>query len=112
MHSNDEFNTAIYGYSDRMRGIESTRDLLLINPEETLRARLSEGRTVSLVSDAADGVEWQVDGLKCHALLAAGRMRRRLLSGDESAGPALESGPAIEDACRQVGSGANPGAAD
>ncbi|HZZ61053.1 MAG TPA: FdhF/YdeP family oxidoreductase [Roseiarcus sp.] len=64
MRSNDQFNTTIYGYSDRMRGIEGTRDVLLINPEEMLRAGLSEGQTVSLVSDAADGVERQVEGLR------------------------------------------------
>jgi len=64
MRSNDQFNTTIYGYSDRLRGIEGTRDVLLINPEEMLRAGLREGQTVSLVSDAEDGVERQVDGLK------------------------------------------------
>jgi anaerobic selenocysteine-containing dehydrogenase len=47
-----------------LRGIEGTRDVLLINPEEMLRTGLREGQTVSLVSDAEDGVERQVDGLK------------------------------------------------
>ncbi len=64
MRSNDQFNTKIYGYSDRLRGIEGTRDVLLINPDEMQRAGLDEGQTVSLVSDAGDGVERQVGGLK------------------------------------------------
>ena len=64
MRSNDQFNTTIYGYSDRMRGIEGTRDVLLINPEDMARASLSEGEIVSLVSDAEDGVEREVGGLK------------------------------------------------
>ena len=64
MRSNDQFNTTIYGYSDRMRGIEGTRDVLLINPDEMERTNLREGQIVSLVSDAEDGVERQVDGLK------------------------------------------------
>ena len=64
MRSNDQFNTTIYGYSDRLRGIEGTRDVLLINPEEMLRAGLREGQVVSLVSDAGDGVDRRVDGLK------------------------------------------------
>ena len=34
MRSNDQFNTTIYGYSDRLRGIEGTRAVLLMNPEE------------------------------------------------------------------------------
>ena len=40
LRSNDQFNTTIYGYSDRMRGIEGTRDVLLINPDEMRRAGL------------------------------------------------------------------------
>ncbi|HEX4080024.1 MAG TPA: FdhF/YdeP family oxidoreductase [Rhizomicrobium sp.] len=63
MRSNDQFNTTIYGYSDRLRGIEGTRDVLLINPEEIRRAGLSEGQVVSLVSDAEDGVHREVGGL-------------------------------------------------
>ncbi len=64
MRSNDQFNTTIYGYSDRMRGIEGTRDVLLINPDEMRRANLQEGQIVSLVGDAEDGVEREVFGLK------------------------------------------------
>ena len=64
MRSNDQFNTTICGLSDRLRGIEGTRDVLLINPEEMRRAGLNEGQIVSLVSDAEDGVERQVDGLR------------------------------------------------
>ncbi|GGO90940.1 hypothetical protein GCM10011329_04460 [Stakelama pacifica] len=63
MRSNDQFNTTIYGYSDRMRGIEGTRDVLLISPEEMDAAGLKEGQVVSLVSDADDGVHRQLDGL-------------------------------------------------
>jgi len=57
LRSNDQFNTTIYGYSDRLRGIEGTRDVLLINPDDILRAGLSEGQVVDLVSDARDGME-------------------------------------------------------
>ncbi|HEX5282121.1 MAG TPA: FdhF/YdeP family oxidoreductase [Micropepsaceae bacterium] len=64
LRSNDQFNTTIYGYSDRMRGIEGTRDVLLMNPEDIRRAGLTEGQTVSLISDAGDGVEREVSGLK------------------------------------------------
>jgi molybdopterin-dependent oxidoreductase alpha subunit len=63
MRSNDQFNTTIYGYSDRLRGIEGTRDVLLINPGEIDRAGLSAGQRVTLVSDAGDGVERKVGGL-------------------------------------------------
>jgi molybdopterin-dependent oxidoreductase alpha subunit len=63
LRSNDQFNTTIYGYSDRLRGIEGTRDVLLINPDEMARAGLTEGQKVSLVGDAEDGIDRQVDGL-------------------------------------------------
>jgi molybdopterin-dependent oxidoreductase alpha subunit len=64
MRSNDQFNTTIYGFSDRLRGIEGTRDVLLINPDEIARAGLKEGQMVSLVSDAEDGITRQVGPLK------------------------------------------------
>jgi molybdopterin-dependent oxidoreductase alpha subunit len=63
LRSNDQFNTTIYGFSDRLRGIEGTREVLLMHPEEIAAAGLSEGQTVSLVSDADDGEHRQVDGL-------------------------------------------------
>ena len=44
MRSNDQFNTTIYGMSDRLRGIEGTRQVLLMNPREIARAGL-KGRT-------------------------------------------------------------------
>jgi molybdopterin-dependent oxidoreductase alpha subunit len=64
LRSNDQFNTTIYGYSDRLRGVEGTRDVLLISPDDMQKAGLAEGQMVSLVSDAEDGVARQVGGLK------------------------------------------------
>ena len=64
LRSNDQFNTTIYGFSDRLRGIEGTREVLLINPEDMKRAGLLEGQMVSLVSDADDDVRREVGPLK------------------------------------------------
>ena len=64
LRSNDQFNTTIYGFSDRLRGIEGTRQVLLINPEDMERAGLSEGQMVSLLSDAEDDVHREVGPLK------------------------------------------------
>ncbi len=63
LRSNDQFNTTVYGYSDRLRGIEGTRDVVLINPQDMARAGLLEGQKVALVGDAGDGVERVVEGL-------------------------------------------------
>jgi anaerobic selenocysteine-containing dehydrogenase len=64
LRSNDQFNTTIYGFSDRLRGIEGGRDVLLINPEEIARLGLSEGQRVALESAVADGTERRVEGLR------------------------------------------------
>lgn len=64
MRSNDQFNTTIYGYSDRFRGIEGTRDVLLINEADMLREGLAKGQIVTLVSDADDGISRRLPGLE------------------------------------------------
>lgn len=64
LRSNDQFNTTIYGYSDRLRGIEGTRDVLLMNPDDIAATGLTEGQVVGLASDADDGVDRRVGGLK------------------------------------------------
>ncbi len=63
MRSNDQFNTTIYGFSDRLRGLEGSRMILLINPNDMLRAELRDGDEISLISDAGDGVHREVPGL-------------------------------------------------
>ena len=64
LRSNDQFNTTIYGFSDRLRGIEGRRDVLLMNPDEIARAGLHDGQMVSLVGDAEDGVHREAGPLK------------------------------------------------
>lgn len=64
MRSNDQFNTTVYGYSDRLRGIEGKRDVLLISPREIERHGLTVGERVVLVSDAGDGIDRRVGGLE------------------------------------------------
>ncbi len=64
LRSNDQFNTTIYGFSDRLRGLSGPRDILLINPEEMGRRGLSEGQVVTLECAVEDGVERVVRGLK------------------------------------------------
>ena len=64
MRSNDQFNTTIYGFSDRLRGLEGSRTILLINPADMSRAGLKEGDIVSLISDAGDEMHREVPGLR------------------------------------------------
>jgi molybdopterin-dependent oxidoreductase alpha subunit len=63
LRSNDQFNTTIYGYHDRFRGVKGTRDILLIHIEDMKGAGLEEGQIVALESDAGDGILRRRDGL-------------------------------------------------
>ncbi len=63
LRSNDQFNTTIYGYSDRFRAIEGTRDVLLMNPDDIVEAGLSDRQTVAMLSDYEDGEERRLGGL-------------------------------------------------
>ena len=47
LRSNDQFNTTIYGFSDRLRGLKGSREIVLINRDEMARLGLSEGQAVS-----------------------------------------------------------------
>ncbi len=63
LRSNDQFNTTIYGYHDRFRGIKGTRDVLLINEDDMAEAGLKNGQIVALESDAEDGISRKRPGL-------------------------------------------------
>lgn len=54
-------------YSDRFRGIEGTRDVVLMCPEDIEAAGLSEGQTIALVSDFGDGKHRELGGLAVRA---------------------------------------------
>jgi molybdopterin-dependent oxidoreductase alpha subunit len=63
LRSNDQFNTTIYGFSDRLRGLEGSREIVLINRDEIARLGLSDGQKISLVCAVKDGHERRIDGL-------------------------------------------------
>ncbi|MBD9367244.1 FdhF/YdeP family oxidoreductase [Xanthomonas sp. XNM01] len=64
VRSNDQFNTTIYGYRDRFRGIDGTRRVVMLCDEDMRRLGLTEGELVDLVGDYDDGVERAVGGLR------------------------------------------------
>lgn len=67
LRSNDQFNTTIYGYSDRFRGIEGTRDVVLMCQADIASSGLVEGQRVALVSDFEDGKHRELAGLEVRA---------------------------------------------
>ncbi len=64
MRSNDQFNTTIYGFDDRLRGLSGSRMILLINPDDMRRQGLVEGDLIDLAGDVGDTVRREVKGLK------------------------------------------------
>jgi molybdopterin-dependent oxidoreductase alpha subunit len=64
VRSNDQFNTTIYGYHDRFRGVKGTRMVLFMHPVDVERHGLAEGDTVTLRTAVDDGVERHVNGFR------------------------------------------------
>lgn len=64
VRSNDQFNTTIYGYYDRFRGVRGTRMVLFMNRGDIVRLHLEEGDTVTLTTAVDDGVVRQVSCLR------------------------------------------------
>jgi anaerobic selenocysteine-containing dehydrogenase len=57
VRSNDQFNTTIYSYHDRLRGIHGTRKVVLMNEFDLARLSIADGEFVDLVGEAGDGIE-------------------------------------------------------
>ncbi len=51
VRSNDQFNTTVYGYSDRFRGIEGTRRVVLMHADDIAALGLAPGEQVGLAAD-------------------------------------------------------------
>lgn len=64
LRSNDQFNTTIYGYTDRFRGVDGTRKVVFMNVVDVARFGLAGGRTVDLVTAIGDGAERKVEGFR------------------------------------------------
>lgn len=62
--SNDQFNTTIYGYSDRFRGVEGTRQVVFMNARDIARLGFKAAETVKLATVANDGVARELAGLR------------------------------------------------
>ncbi len=64
LRSNDQFNTTIYGYDDRLRGIRGTRSVILMHRNDIARLGLAEGQNVAVATASDDGVSRQLKGLQ------------------------------------------------
>ena len=60
IRSHDQFNTTIYGLSDRYRGIEGGRRVVFLHRDDITALGFAEGDLVDIVSEWEDGTERQV----------------------------------------------------
>ena len=64
LRSNDQFNTTVYGLDDRLRGINGTRMVVLMNKADIEEHGLRDGDEIDLLGAAADAVPRVVRGLR------------------------------------------------
>ena len=60
IRSHDQFNTTIYGLSDRYRGIEGGRRVIFLHRDDIADLGFAEGDHVDIISEWEDGTERQV----------------------------------------------------
>lgn len=56
LRSNDQFNTTIYGYADRLRGIHGSRMIVMINRQDRERFGIGKDGTLRLTTAVDDGI--------------------------------------------------------
>jgi anaerobic selenocysteine-containing dehydrogenase len=65
VRSNDQFNTTVYGYHDRFRGIDGTRRVVLMNADDIAELGLDDGEQITLAADFDNDPEVrEVGGLR------------------------------------------------
>ena len=89
LRSNDQFNTTIYGYTDRFRGVKGTRQVVFMNKADLARLGLADGDAVELTTALDDGAKRSIGGLRVVEYDIPLGLLRRLLPGDESAVSAM-----------------------
>lgn len=63
VRSHDQYNTTIYSYNDRYRGVYNDRMVLYMNIEDRLARGLQKEALVSLETISGDGVQRRIEGL-------------------------------------------------
>ncbi len=63
VRSHDQFNTTIYSFNDRYRGVYNDRMVLFINAEDREARGIAEGAMITLETISNDGITRRVDAL-------------------------------------------------
>jgi anaerobic selenocysteine-containing dehydrogenase len=85
MRSNDRFNTTVYGYNDRFRGIKGTRVVVLLNRDDMVRLGLQDGDDITLTTQRNDNVGAANERLSRHRQRHTRWLLRNILSGSQCA---------------------------
>ena len=64
LRSNDQFNTTIYGYSDRFRGVNGTRKVVFMNREDIARLGFVSGDSADLRTAIDQSTERKIGALR------------------------------------------------
>src|SRR5690606_26610671 len=64
LRSNDQFNTTVYGYADRLRGIHGSRMIVMINRTDRERFGIPAGGRARLITAVDDGIERSMGGFE------------------------------------------------
>lgn len=64
LRSNDQFNTTVYGYRDRFRGVSGTRMVVFMNKADIAARGMRDGDIVDLQTASRDGIERIVRGFR------------------------------------------------
>ena len=64
LRSHDQYNTTIYGLSDRYRGIEGGRRVVLVHAGDLAELGFADGELVDLVSEWEDGSERRAEAFR------------------------------------------------
>ena len=66
LRSNGQFNTTVYSYEDRFRGVKGTRMVVFMNPADAERLGLEKGDVIDLTCAIEDGVARTVRGFQVY----------------------------------------------
>ena len=64
VRSHDQYNTTIYDYNDRYRGIKGGRMVIFLNSKDIISRGLCDGDKVNLTSHASDGIKRHARGFR------------------------------------------------
>ena len=64
LRSNDQFNTTVYGYDDRLRGIHGSRMIVMMNRSDRERLGIARHSRVRLTTECNDGMVRSMSGFQ------------------------------------------------